>query len=160
MNTMLGTASRAMQSDPDGMFRCRPKSSNRTSLPHGLPDDAGSVALRFRLGLGVSQPSATPKPGRLLGQAGLLTFRFRRASTAGPTGKSIGTAQPHWRFNGAGSGGICGETRPSPKISRATKPDRTRPPASAASSSPPISSSSNATGRTGLGIAGSRSGWN
>jgi Ku70/Ku80 beta-barrel domain len=30
-----------------------------------------------------------------LGQAGLLTFRFRRASTAGPTSKSIGTAQPH-----------------------------------------------------------------
>jgi hypothetical protein len=80
---------------PDGKFRCRPKSFNRTSSLHGLPDDAGSAALRLRLGLGVSQPSATPKAGRLLGQAGLLTFRFRRASTAGPTGKSIGTAQPH-----------------------------------------------------------------
>lgn len=58
-----------------------------------LADDAGSAALR--LGLGVGQPSATPKAGRLLGQAGLLTFRCRRASTAGLTGKSIGTAQPH-----------------------------------------------------------------
>jgi len=39
--------------------------------------------------------SATPKTGRLLGQAGLQTLRFRRASTAGPAGESIGTAQPH-----------------------------------------------------------------
>ena len=62
---------------------------------HRLLDDAGSAALRLRLGLGVSQPSATPKTGRLLGQAGLLTFCFRRASTAGPAGNSIGTAQPH-----------------------------------------------------------------